>query len=128
MAPYCVGLTPDERLHTLKFRKGGEGIVGKLAALVRSQSVTLPGISAEAMQADLNLAQALGPVRDQLADLHQLVDDTILEARSECWYSATAFYTALSRLMGAAPEIKTVIAEIATFFSTGRRSKPTPQQ
>jgi hypothetical protein len=40
MAPYAVGLTPEERKHTLKFRPGGEPPVHRIALPCRGRPVT----------------------------------------------------------------------------------------
>jgi hypothetical protein len=125
MAPYCVSLTPDGRKHTLKFPPGGESIVQKVGGVVRGHDVNLPGITADGMDADLLVTQRLKPVRDAAELLYQLTDDTIVEAGSECWYAATAYYTALSRMVSSFPDIKNMVAEVASFFATWRRKQAT---
>jgi hypothetical protein len=122
MAPFGVGLTPDERRRTLKFRPGGESIVHTLAAAVRNHALALPGLTADGMEADLALARKLKPVRDATEALYQFVDDTILEAFSECWYAATAYYSTFSRMVSGFPDIKPVVAEVASFFARRRKS------
>lgn len=128
MAPYGVGLTPEERKHTLKFRPGGEPVVHSLAGVVRKHDVSLPGITADGMEADLLLAQKMKPVHEAAEALYQFTDDTILEASSECWYAATAYYTAMSRMVSGFPDIKAVIGQIASFFATRRHQQPQPTQ
>ena len=123
IAPYGVGLTPDERRHTLKFRPGGETIVHALAVSVRKHDISLPGITADGMEADLSVAEQLKPVRDAVQSLYLFTDDTILEASSECWYAATAYYTTLTRMVSNFPDIKAVVTQVATFFATRRRKK-----
>lgn len=128
MAPYGVSLTPEERKHTLKFRPGGEPIVHAVAGAVRNHNISLPGISADGMEADLSLVQKLKIVRDAAEALYQFVDDTTLEASSECWYAATAYYTTCSRLVSSFPDLKIMVAQVAAFFSTGRRRQSEPTQ
>jgi len=127
ITPFGVGLTPDERRHTLKFRLGGEPIVHGLAAAVRNHDVALPGVTADGMEADLTLAQKLKPVRDAAESLYQFADDTILEATSECWYAATAYYTAFSRMVSSFPDIKALVSEVALFFARRRRQPEAAQ-
>ena len=124
LAPYGVGLTPEERKHTLKFRPGGEPHVHAVAGTVRKHEVALPGITADGMEADLLLAQRMKPVRDAAETLYQFADDTILEASSECWYAMTAYYTSLSRMIGNFPDIKAVVQQVSAFIATRRRPKP----
>ena len=78
------------------------------------------------MEADLALTQQLKPLRDTAEALFQFTDDTILEASSECWYAATAYYTALSRMVSSFPDIKLVVDEVASFFGSRRRRKAQP--
>lgn len=128
MAPYGVGLTPEERKHTLTFRPGGETIVHALANSVRKHNVALPGITADGMEADLLVAQQMKSVRDAAESLYQFSDDTVLEASSECWYAATAYYTSLSRMVSSFPDIKAVVGQVAEFFATRRRKAAQKQQ
>jgi len=127
MAPYGPGLTPEERRHALRFRLGDEPIVHSLAGVVRKHEVSLPGITADGMQADLLLMQKLKPICDAAHALYQFTDDTMLESASECWYAATAYYTAVSRMVSSFPDIKATIADVASFFARRRRrSLPAP--
>jgi hypothetical protein len=127
IAGFGVGLTPEERKHTLKFRPGGEAIVRALAGAVRNHDLSLPGLTADGMEADLSLVQKLKPVRDAAEALYQLADDTILEASSECWYAATAYYTTFSRMVSSFPDIKPLVSDTASFFAR-RHKQPEPDQ
>jgi hypothetical protein len=97
--------------------------VRSLAASVRNHDVALPGITADGMEADLSLAEKLKSVRDAAESLYQFVDDTILEASSECWYAATAYYTMMSRMVSSYPDVKPVVAQVSSLFATGRRKQ-----
>jgi hypothetical protein len=127
MAVYGAGLTREERRHTLRVRPGGESVVQTLASAARKHGVTLPGITAEGMEADLLVAQRMKPVRDAAEALYQFSDDTILEASAECWYAATLYYTSLNRMTSGFPDIQAVVAEVASFFATRRHPQPEPQ-
>ena len=127
VAKYTVLLTKSERGATTKFRKGGELIVGTLAALAEEHGITLPKISTAGMKADLLLAQRLRPLADAVDSLQQRLDDTVLEAQSECWWAATAFYTSLSRMMDADAKLESALKPIIDFFAVGRR-KATPAE
>ncbi len=121
---YTVLLTKSERGATTKFRKGGELIVGTLAALAEEHGIALPKITSAGMRADLLLAQRIRPLADAVDALQQRLDDTVLEAQSECWWAATAFYTALSRMMDADPKLESALKPIIDFFAIGRRKTP----
>ena len=127
VAKYTVLLTKGERGATTKFRKGGELIVGTLAALAEEHGITLPKISTAGMKADLLLAQRVRPLADAVDSLQQRLNDTVLEAQSECWWAATAFYTSLSRMMDADAKLESALKPIIDFFAVGRR-KATPAE
>ena len=124
---YSVLLTKEERGATTKFRKGGELIVGTLAVLAEQHGIKLPKISAEGMKADLLLAQRIRPLSVAVEGLRQRLDDTVLEAQSECWWAATAFYTALSRMVDADPKLEAAMGPIVEFFAIGRRKAKGPE-
>lgn len=124
IAPYTVTLSADERGATVKMRTGGENIVGQVGALAQSQGITLPHVSVDGMIADLTLAQRLRPLASAVEQLGQRLDDTVLEAQSECWWATTALYTALSRVAGANAALESELKPVVEFFAAGRRKKP----
>ena len=122
---YTVVLTKSERGATTKFRRGGELIVGLLASLATEHGIALPKITTAGMTADLLLAQRLRPLANAVESLQQRVDDTVLEAQSECWWAATAFYTALNRMIDVDPKLESALKPIIDFFAIGcRKTEP----
>jgi hypothetical protein len=73
------------------------------------------------MKIDLLVAQRLRPLADAVKSVQQRLDDTVLEAQSECWWAATAFYTSLSRMMDADAKLEVALKPIIAFFAIGRR-------
>jgi hypothetical protein len=123
VAPYTTTLSTEERAATIKMRTGGENIVAQVGALAQRHGIALPQVSVDGMTADLTLAQRLRPVASAVEQLNRLLNDTILEAQSECWWATTALYTALSRVAGAKPSLESELRPIVDFFATGRRKK-----
>nr|HEX4317154.1 hypothetical protein [Kofleriaceae bacterium] len=125
--PFAVELTPDERKRALKWRPGGDVVVELVGRLVEAYGITLPGITVEDMNKDLELARslvALGAAAERYA---QLINDTILQAQAECWWAATAYYTTLSRLADANPSLQDALKPAVDFFAHGpRATKPAP--
>jgi hypothetical protein len=58
-----------------------------------------------------------------VGSLQRRLDDTHLEAQSECWWAATAFYTALGRTMDADAKLEAALRPIVDFFAVGRRAR-----
>lgn len=118
---YTTLLSVAQRKATTKMRSGGDLIVPQLGTLATAHGVTMPGISVDGMLADLTLAERLKPLATAAGGLKQRLDDTVLEAQSECWWAATALYTALARATGASPALETALKPIIAFFAVGRR-------
>ncbi|HCF58029.1 MAG TPA: hypothetical protein DFS52_08560, partial [Myxococcales bacterium] len=112
-----------ERVHSTKFRQGGERIVELLERLAKQYSMTLPGLPVEGMINDLALAQQVRPLATQVGALATTLNDTVLQAESECWWVATAYYTALVRIADSDPKLAEALKPAVDFFSTGRRRK-----
>jgi hypothetical protein len=70
------------------------------------------------------LAQRLAPLAPLLESLAQRVSDTILQAQSECWWAAMAFYSALARLSSVDPELEVALKPAVEFFARRSRSEP----
>jgi hypothetical protein len=124
---YAVTLSAEERKHTTKMRVRGERIVELVGELATRHEVALPRISVDDMNDDLVLAQRIAPLAQALAKVSQKVADTILQAQSECWWAATAFYSALSRLSDADPELEGALKPAVEFFARRPRSEPPAQ-
>ncbi|MGI5861618.1 MAG: hypothetical protein ACOX6T_06110 [Myxococcales bacterium] len=125
VAAFGIDLTAEERVRTTKFRKGGERIVELLARLAQQYSLTLPGLPVESMLNDLALAEDVRPLSTQAESLANTLSDTVLQAESECWWVATAYYTALLRIADSDPKLAEALKPAVDFFSTGRRRKKT---
>src|SRR5215212_978111 len=123
---FTVTLSAEERQRTTKMRAQGERIVEMVGDLATRNEVSLPRISVEDMKDDLTLAQRLAPLAQALEGVSQTVSDTILQAQSECWWAATAFYTALSRLSDADAQLEGALKPAVEFFARRRRSEPLP--
>jgi hypothetical protein len=121
-----VTLSAEERQRTTKMRGQGERIVEMVGDLATRNEVSLPRISVEDMKNDLTLAQRLAPLAQALEGVSQTVSDTILQAQSECWWAATAFYTALSRLSDVDAQLEGALKPAIEFFARRRRSEPLP--
>jgi hypothetical protein len=123
IAPYTITLSAEERATTVKMRMGGENVVAQVGSLAQAQGITLPNVSVDGMLADLTLAQRIRPLAIAVEQLCRRLDDTVLEAQSECWWATTALYTALSRVAGANAALESELKPVVDFFAIGRRKK-----
>jgi hypothetical protein len=121
---YSVHLTPEERQKALKMPGGGEDVARLVASLLRKHEVSLPGVDADDIEADLLLAARLRPVAQAHETAQRLAQDGILEAESEAWSATTAGYTALVRLSGGNAKLLADLKPAMDFFGVGRKRKP----
>jgi hypothetical protein len=121
---FTLMLSAEERQRTTKMRGRGERVVELVGGLAARHRVALPRISVDDMTQDLVLAQRLAPLARLLESLSQRVADTILEAQSECWWAAMAFYSALTRLSNADPELENALKPAVEFFARRPRTEP----
>ena len=118
---FTITLSTQERRRTTKMRPRGERIVELIGGLATQHEVSLPRISVKDMNGDLALAQRLVPLADAVANISRTISDTILQAQSECWWAATAFYSALTRLSSADPKLESALRPAIEFFARRRR-------
>lgn len=114
-------LSTEERGRALKMRPDGEWVVELMGDLASRYGVSLPGISVEGMLNDLALARQLGPVEAETNSFAQTLSDTILTARSECWWAALAYYSALVRIADSNPVLADALKPAINYFATGKR-------
>src|ERR1700722_3504272 len=90
-------LTPAQKRHALKFRKGGDKIIGQLGNLAQQQQLESPALNATDMVATLGKAQALQPLSDRVAAFAKHVDDVIFKSQSDSLAMAQQIYALLQR-------------------------------
>ncbi len=116
-------LTPAQKRHALKFRKGGDKIIGQIGNLAQQQQLDSPGLNVADMLATLGKAQALQPLFDRVAAFAKHVDDVVFKAGSDSLSMAQQFYALLQRRALTDGELATAMAPVVVFFAR----KPVPK-
>jgi len=117
-------LTPTEKRHALKFRKGGENVVAQIGNLARQQQLESPALNADDMMAMLGKAEALQPLSNRVAAFQKHIDDVIFTSRSASLSLAQQFYALLQRRSLTDNELKVAMAPVVAFFAR----KPVPKE
>ncbi len=122
-------LSPSQKRHAVKLRKGGAAIVGQIANLAKQQGLDSAALRTDAMTDSLGKAQALQPLSDRLAAFAKHVDDVIFSSQSAAMAQAQQFYALLQRRAKTNSELTTALAPVAAFFAYRHRdpSKPLGQ-
>jgi hypothetical protein len=121
IAKFSCDLTVEERRRATRFRPGGETIVSLLTDIARAEGVMLPKLTPDDVVADLRLIERIRPLVDAAEALSQTLSDTLVEAQSECWWGATAFYTALARAASLDARLETALRPAVDFFAIGSK-------
>ncbi|HEY1691125.1 MAG TPA: hypothetical protein VGG39_03135 [Polyangiaceae bacterium] len=116
-------LTPAQKRHALKFRKGGEAIVGQIGNLAQQQQLESPALNVTGMMGMLGKAQALQPLSDRVHAFAKHVDDVIFLAQSTSLSQAQQFYALLQRRALTDNELDTALAPVTTFFARKPKAK-----
>jgi len=116
-------LTPAQKRHALKFRKGGDKIIGQIGNLAQQQQVESPALNVTDMMGTLGKAQALQPLSDRVAAFAKHVDDVVFKAESDSLAMAQQFYALLQRRALTDAELATAMAPVVGFFAR----KPVPK-
>jgi hypothetical protein len=115
-------LTPAQKRHALKFRKGGDKIIAQIGNLAQQQQLESPALNVSDMLATLGKAQALQPLSDRVAAFAKHIGDVLFKAESDSLAMAQQFYALLQRRALTDAELATSMAPVVAFFA--RKSKP----
>lgn len=119
-------LTPVQKRHAAKLRKGGEKILGQLGNLAKQQQIESPSLNVDSMNAALGKAQALQPLADRLATFAKHVQDVIFSAESEAMVDGLQFYAVLQRRATTDSELNAALQPVGAFFAYRRPAKKEP--
>ena len=118
-----ITLTVDERKRTLKQRRGANEHIQRVVDLATKHGVALPNIPLAGLSSDVQLANQLQPIEDELRVALQIAEDTGLQAGSEAWEAFLAYYGVLSSMAQRMPDLAAELQTVVDFMATGSRKK-----
>ena len=90
---FLINLSPEERHDLPKMGDKSESFVRVALNAATAHPEVMPGtFSLDEMRTDVALIDALQPIEQELSELLSLIDDTLLEARSEAYTAALVVY------------------------------------
>jgi hypothetical protein len=110
-------LSPAQKRHAAKLRKGGDKIIAQIGNLAQQQQLESPALSASAMIATLGKAQALQPLADRLSAFDKHVNDVIFTAQSAAMVMGQQFYALLQRRSLTDAELARAMQPVTAFFA-----------
>lgn len=118
-----ITLTVDERKRTLRARRGADVHVQRVVDLATKHGVALPNIPLASLSNDLQLANQVQPIEDELRVALQIAEDTGRQASSEAWEAFLAYYGVLSSMAQRMPDLAAELATVVEFMANGPRKK-----
>ena len=115
-------LTPALKRHVLKFRRGGDKIIGQIGNLAQQEQLDSPGLNVADMLSTLGKAQALQPLSDRVAAFAKHIDDVIFKSETDALAMGQQFYALLQRRALTDGELATAMVPVVTYFA--RKPKP----
>ncbi len=130
LLPFLIDLTPEERSALPRMGDGSRAFVSKALEVARQNPDILPrSFDVEEMRKDVELLEALTPIRLALTQLFELFDDTYVEIGSEA-YSAGLNVYQYARSAGKGPALDSALDALAQRFARRSRreggDKPAP--
>ncbi|NJK59693.1 MAG: hypothetical protein HC918_04785 [Oscillatoriales cyanobacterium SM2_1_8] len=124
--PFLIDLTPEESKTLARMGDKSRAFVAKALEVAESNPEILPGFfEVSEMRQDLTLYEALYPVAMQLAQLSELVNDTIALAGSEALTSARLVYK-FAKASNVGAGLEPLIADMGKRFRGQGKQKGTP--
>lgn len=128
--PFLVDLSPEERRSLPRMGDKSRGFVAQALEVATQNPDILPrSFDVEEMRKDVELLGALAPILAALAQLNELVDDTVMAVGSEAYASALLVYQ-FARAAGKGSALDTALDGMAQRFARKTRGtaagKPAP--
>jgi hypothetical protein len=122
-------LTPKEKRHAAKLRKGGEKYVVQIGSLAAQYKLETAAMDVATLPVLVGKADALQPLADRLAALGKRVGDCIFAAQSQAWDTGMQYYALLKRVAKSNGELATALQPVTDFLAYRHPStKPAPGQ
>ncbi|MBV8856872.1 MAG: hypothetical protein JOZ02_08090 [Acidobacteria bacterium] len=125
--PFLIDLTPEERRALPRYGDKSRGFIEQALQVAEQNPGVLPStFDVGEMRNDLELLTALSSVQTGLAQLMELVDDTVLAAGSDAYAAALIVYQ-FARAAGKGSALDAALEGLAQHFARKSRSKPAPK-
>jgi hypothetical protein len=120
--PFLVDLTPEERRNLPKMGDSSRAFVAQALEVAKQNTDMLPrSFDVEEMRKDVELLEALAPIRTSLAQLSEFVDDTCVGVGSEA-YTASLLIYQFARSAGKGAALDSALDSLGQRFA--RKSRP----
>ena len=115
LAPYVITLSPDNRKSLLKMSDKSVAFVSKSLDYTKTNPEFVPAfLSVADMQVDIDAENQLQPLLNQVQQVADNLDDTLMLSGSEAYTAALLYYNNVKQaLKGNVPNAKTVYDDLS---------------
>jgi hypothetical protein len=122
--PFLIDLSPEERRTLPRMGDKSRGFVAQALEVAEQNPDILPrSFDVAEMRKDVELLSALSPVLAALAQLNELVDDTVMAVGSEAYAAALLVYQ-FARAAGKGSALDSALDALGQRFARKSRSAP----
>ena len=119
---FLVHLTPEEVKSLFKAANGYQPLLEKAYSVVENHSEILPGtFDKEEFRRDVELLHALKPVQEQVAQLSDALNDTMVALSSDVMTASLEIYSSMKLARGSVPGMDVLLSDMGSFFKRPRR-------
>ena len=119
-------LSPADKRHAAKFRKGGAKVVAQIGNLTKQHDLELQTLPVAVMLTLLGKADALQVLADRVAAFTKHITDVIFSAESSAWSMALQYYALLQRQAKDSGDLTAALQPIAEFLAYRHPSTKAP--
>lgn len=110
-------LTPVEKRHAAKLRKGGEKALEQIGNLAQQHQLESPALKVSDMLALIGKASAVQPLADRATAFVKHVQDVLFAAQSAAWVMGMQYYALLQRRARTDAELAKALAPVTQFLA-----------
>jgi hypothetical protein len=127
--PFLVTLQPADIQGLFKAGDGYAPFVEKAYHVVCDHPSIMSGIfNTDEFKRDFQLAKDLDPIENQLIELTEAVQNTLIAVNSDAMGGALEVYAAVQQNKNKIPGLNTLADDMSEFFKKSKRKKPEPSK
>ena len=110
-------LSPTQKRHTARYRKGGHKVISTVGSVASQQRVDFPGSPVSQMIEQLAIADAIEALGSRVEKLQLDLANVVFSARADAWRTAMQYYALLRRMAQNNREIAAALEPVTKFMS-----------
>jgi hypothetical protein len=124
-----VRMTPTEKKHTAKLKRGAHQVLPVIAKLATKYAVQVPGAATDDIMSNLTYAQSLEPLIGSVGVLYETLRDAHSSSQSSSWKTGATAYGMMKKAAKANVSLSNELAPVTEWFrQRAKGDKPVAAQ